>query len=320
MNATIAYGEPWIGAERSTEALAVVEGIVTTRAYDSGATPSQSQWLDPRLTQAAIRQLEFLGDHVEIGEFVTEGTLAATGISLLLHARKVDEPGDPSYVVKIPSAFLKPAEDPRQPAEIAVLSELGEHPNIPKLIATGLVPVRPDSPARYWYYVTPEVPQGTLGRHLPVRTEAQGRRAIRVLAGATRAAMHAHDKGYAHNDINGENIFVDEDEGRLGDWGGAAPIGSQPQQLTPPYSPSEVVARAAPATPESDVYALGATLVSILTDETTPNPRLVFEEVQERPNRHLDPRLVQIAEACVDTPPNRITTSELLAALAAQVN
>lgn len=87
-------------------------------------------------------------------------------------------------------------------------------------------------------------------------------------------AMHTH--GVLHRDIKPQNIFVDaSNRAVLGDFGLAKILGDQPLTLegtvmgTPEYmAPEQINGRISALGPESDVYALGATLYHVATGDT----------------------------------------------------
>ncbi|MCY0859360.1 MAG: serine/threonine-protein kinase [Sulfolobaceae archaeon] len=115
-----------------------------------------------------------------------------------------------------------------------------------------------------------------------------------------------HESGYAHLDVKPQNIFFSSSfsgdpytfyqelkSGRikvkLGDLGSAKRIGEKVEQITPPYSSFdqfEAVLYNRGATPQMDVYSLGATIYTLLTREFA-NPTEVIDYM----NKALDAKI-----------------------------
>jgi hypothetical protein len=101
------------------------------------------------------------------------------------------------------------------------------------------------------------------GGRLPVREVLRTGRAI------ADALAHAHAHGVVHRDVKPDNIWLGADGAAgLGDFGIAMVLGD-PESTgtatgTPYYQPPEQAA-GAPPRPETDLYALGATLWELLT-------------------------------------------------------
>ncbi|MES2709339.1 MAG: protein kinase [Verrucomicrobiota bacterium] len=112
--------------------------------------------------------------------------------------------------------------------------------------------------------------------------------ALGIGASITGGLAAAHRKGIIHGDIKPDNIFLD-DEGRLkvGDFGLAASSGSSVlTHHTPGYTAPEILAADRLATPQSDIYAVGATLFELLLGETPsvePGSRAAALEKLPRP-------------------------------------
>ncbi len=98
-------------------------------------------------------------------------------------------------------------------------------------------------------------------------------RAVRIAAQVARALEHAHGRGLVHGGIRPGNLLVDKtDRVHLTDFGLTSPTGDSTAATrsvleTPVYTAPERLAGRTPATPASDVYALGVTLYEALAGE-----------------------------------------------------
>lgn len=114
---------------------------------------------------------------------------------------------------------------------------------------------------------------------LATRLTAQGRlppgEAIDVTSQVLDALDRAHQAGFVHRDVKPSNILINDDGvAKLADFGIAEPIGGQrarPADIievvgTAQYLAPEL-ARGEPATPASDLYAVGVMLYEILSGQ-----------------------------------------------------
>ncbi len=109
--------------------------------------------------------------------------------------------------------------------------------------------------------------------------------------------LHRASPAITHRDIKPSNIKIRPDETAvLVDFGIAAILepdqpGAIPAGVTPGFSPPEQHA-GEPVDPRSDIYALGATLYTLLIGAPPPPaPELLADPVGLRPLRELNPRL-----------------------------
>jgi len=161
-----------------------------------------------------------------------------------------------------------------------------------------------------------------------------------------QAIHHAHSRGYLHRDIKPANIMVRNfTQVVILDWGVATPIGKMEEhqaymkkhqkfpenRLTSPLHPTGTTDYMAPercfenpASIQSDIYSLGATLYYMLTlrkpferpdtygdwreqliekgPEPVPDPQIIA------PDREITPLLSRIALKCLDAPKRRYTS------------
>ncbi len=111
------------------------------------------------------------------------------------------------------------------------------------------------------YFVMGLIDGESVGDRLRREGPLRGEDAERILREVAWALAYAHAMGIIHRDVTIENILLERQTGRavLADFGIAAAIdreGEEPLLGTPSYIAPEVI-QGAPATPASDLYALG---------------------------------------------------------------
>ncbi|MGE5185905.1 MAG: serine/threonine-protein kinase [Acidobacteriota bacterium] len=211
-----------------------------------------------------------------------------------------------------------PGADKRFAREVQITARL-EHQSIVPLYDAGTLPDgRP-------YYVMRKVSGKPLdqliarGKGLPDRLAL-----LPNLLSAIDAVAHAHRRGVIHRDLKPANILVGElGETVVIDWGLAKVIGEDDHdgaarephrpsgdslhtQLgsvfgTPGFMPPEQ-ARGDELGPRSDVFALGATLYTLLVGKP-PVAGTSATEVLEATHKH---QIVPVAEACPGAPPELV--------------
>jgi len=112
------------------------------------------------------------------------------------------------------------------------------------------------------------------GRTLKAYAQARGgsipaAEALRIVVPILRGVRAIHDRGLVHRDISPDNIFLTaEGIPKLLDFGAARSFQDGATDLTvilkPGYAPPEQYSRTAPQGPWTDVYALCATLYTVL--------------------------------------------------------
>jgi len=170
------------------------------------------------------------------------------------------------------------------------------------------------------------------GRLAP--TEAAG-----LMSGICDALAHAHSAGILHRDVKPANVLVDaRSRAKLADFGIARAGGSGDTALTGTgqfigtvqYLAPEI-ALGQPATPASDMYAVGATLYALVegrspldtgsaADEATAAQLLRLVSTQPRQPEHAGPLIDLLGRLLATTPehrPDAATTAAWLAAIAA---
>lgn len=150
-----------------------------------------------------------------------------------------------------------------------------------------------------------------------------GRDALLLARGLARGLAAAHRRGILHRDIKMSNVFLGNDGSvKLIDFGLAKIAGCQRARLTRPgdllgtprYMAPELW-RGAPATRQSDVFALGVTLYHLVTGKH-PHPaqhlnqliyQMVYEEVPSllETHPHVPSSLAHIIDCCLRSAPER---------------
>lgn len=116
-----------------------------------------------------------------------------------------------------------------------------------------------------------------------------------VARGLLHALAHIHDRGYLHNDLSPENILYAKSKhpvvidfgscSRLEDSVSADQDEDELSIVKPGYSPPEFYTSGAERTRQSDVYQLGATLISMITRKRPPEAmQRMMEIARGRPD------------------------------------
>jgi hypothetical protein len=145
--------------------------------------------------------------------------------------------------------------------EVGAMGALSGHPHVVPIYDAGVVGNRP-------YLVMPYLSGGSLGDRM-----TQGRLSADevISAGVAMASAlaAAHEHGLLHRDVKPGNILIDDyGQARLTDFGVArffdATVTRGELSATVAYAAPEVLS-GEPASPQSDIYSLGATLYAALT-------------------------------------------------------
>jgi len=204
----------------------------------------------------------------KIGKYLVVGTLGSGGQANVYRA--VHPTLDEQVVVKLSSRTLDGADSSknnRLVAEGRVLCQL-KHPNIGRIYDLDFFERRP-------FLVMEYVRGRSLDRYARDRISLTSREMAVLVAKIARALESAHRFGIVHQDVKPLNIIIDEnDEPKLIDFGMARlngawtdglfqPLGGTIQYMAPEQARSE----AELISGLSDVFALGAVLYFLITDE-----------------------------------------------------
>src|SRR5829696_7058432 len=150
--------------------------------------------------------------------------------------------------------------------EAEAMRKLGDNPHVVTVLDTGEDDGNPFIVSRY-------MPGGDVQGLLAA---AGGRlevpRAVEIAADVTKALEHAHSRGIVHRDLKPANLWIDDDgHARLGDFGLATTearsrVSGGTLVGTVAYLPPEQAVGEA-ATPQCDLYSLGALLYEMLTGQ-----------------------------------------------------
>ncbi|MGB9724326.1 MAG: protein kinase domain-containing protein [Chloroflexia bacterium] len=179
------------------------------------------------------------------------------------------------------------------------------HPNIVQLYDFGQIGER-------FYMVMEYIEGGTLRDRLQARPEGQRRlppaEVAAIVRGIAAALDYAHQRGIVHRDVKPANVmFTRDGDPVLTDFGIARMLGEGSVTMagvsvgTPDYMSPEQ-ARGEPATPASDVYALGVMVYEMLTgrrpfDAETPLGVIVQHLQAAFPSpRQVDPSFPEALE------------------------
>ncbi|AKJ00817.1 Putative serine/threonine-protein kinase pknL [Archangium gephyra] len=187
-----------------------------------------------------------------------------------------------------------------------------QHPNVASVFRVGAVGGHP--------YIVSEYVVGQSLAELPL--PVPWRRVLTLGVGLARGLAAAHRQGVLHRDLKPSNVLLTEEgEVKLLDFGlaerfepgAASPESSNPLVGTRPYLAPELLA-GAPASPRSDLYALGLVLHELWTGEL---PRGPLQGLQEGASRsggpEIDPDFALIIARCLAPEPlERFASAEAL--------
>ncbi|HYO67214.1 MAG TPA: SUMF1/EgtB/PvdO family nonheme iron enzyme [Archangium sp.] len=187
-----------------------------------------------------------------------------------------------------------------------------QHPNVATVFRVGEVRGHP--------YIVSEYVMGQSLAELPL--PVPWRRVLSLGVGLARGLAAAHRQGVLHRDLKPSNaLLTDEGEVKLLDFGlaerfepgAAAPSSSKQLVGTRPYLAPELLA-GAPASPRSDLHALGLVLHELWTGELPGGSLQALEAGGPRAGRpEIDPDFALIIARCLAPDPlERFASAEVL--------
>ncbi|SNY09325.1 Serine/threonine protein kinase [Paractinoplanes atraurantiacus] len=209
---------------------------------------------------ATVEVRETLG-----GRYKLLGELGSGGMAVVWRAR--DEVLGRRVAVKVLAARF--AGDPQSRARIrdeARAAATLSHPNIAQVYDFG----EASETGTPLPYVVMELINGPTLQQRVASGPLPPRKVFRICGEVAAALAAAHADGLVHRDIKMANIMVTPSGAKVVDFGIAAAVGLEPEEMlvgTPAYLAPERLAGAA-VEPASDVYALGVLLYRLLAHES----------------------------------------------------
>jgi serine/threonine-protein kinase len=215
------------------------------------------------------------------GTWSIERELGRGGMGTVYLARDValDRP----VAIKVLHPAL--AADPEQRERFLREARTGARLSHPHIVPIYAVEAQDD----LVYFVMGLVDGENLGDRIRREGPLRGDDAERILREVAWALSYAHAMGIVHRDVTIENILLERQTGRavLADFGIAAAVDRDGEEAllgTPSYIAPEVI-QGAPATPASDLYALGVTGWTMLAGHTPfmadDTPSLLLKHLTE---------------------------------------
>jgi serine/threonine protein kinase len=220
----------------------------------------------------------------QIGRYIIENELGRGGMSRVYRARDTNLDREVALKVLLPEM----AADADSVARF-----LREARAAARLAHQHIVPVHDSGHADSYYFIAMRFIDGRTLRENLMTGQFESRQVGEILAQIASALDYAHRKGIMHRDIKPENILIDHDGmAMLTDFG----IASAADELrvtatgqvvgTPVYMAPEQL-RGEPATPRSEIYALGILAYELLTGTTPfagrPAYAVMLAHLDERP-------------------------------------
>jgi serine/threonine-protein kinase len=224
-----------------------------------------------------IGALGLIGGRYRLARELGRGAFGA------VYAARLEPTGEPC-AVKILTRFDQGRSAERFRREAQVLSRLGPHPNIVRVLDSGEHGGLP-------FVVMELVPGGSLSSALKQGHRPTVAQAARIGEQVALGLDHLHRSGVVHRDVNANNVLIDEKgDARLVDFGLALDqqrvtrITETGELLGTPlaFAPEQLDGKADNVGPEADIYAASALLYELVTGKTPFSESKSFRELAQR--------------------------------------
>ena len=227
--------------------------------------------------------MPIVGD-VLAGRYRIDAPIGVGGMASVYRAADLRLERDVAVKVLLPNLAADPALAQRFEREALALAATS-HPSVVKVFD-----VEPGDPAtgREPFYVMELCDGGSLADRLRTRGRLEPGEVVDVIGAVAAGLADLHARGFVHRDVKPHNILFDHERARLADFGLArSEEASELTSLTASgatvgtlaYIAPELL-RGDPATPASDVYALGVVAFQGLTGRL-PRPATAVAELVE---------------------------------------
>jgi serine/threonine-protein kinase len=221
-----------------------------------------------------------VGD-VLAGRYRIEAPIGVGGMASVYRAADLRLERDVAVKVLLPNLAADPSLAQRFEREALALAATS-HPSVVKVFdvepgdrATGREP----------FYVMELCEGGSLADRLATRGRLDPGEVVDVVGAIAAGLADLHGRGFVHRDVKPHNILFDQDRARLADFGLARSDRAELTVLTATGTTAGTLAylapellRGAPASPASDVYALGVVAFQGLTGRL-PRPAAALTEL-----------------------------------------
>ncbi len=227
--------------------------------------------------------MPIVGD-VLAGRYRIDAPIGVGGMASVYRAADLRLERDVAVKVLLPNLAADPALAQRFEREALALAATS-HPSVVKVFD-----VEPGDPTtgREPFYVMELCDGGSLADRLRTRARLEPDEVVDVIGAVAAGLADLHARGFVHRDVKPHNILFDHERARLADFGLArSEEASELTSLTASgatvgtlaYIAPELL-RGDPATPASDVYALGVVAFQGLTGRL-PRPATAVAELVE---------------------------------------